>query len=399
MAKAVFFPHSRFRHDPTTQNPRQTLFLAEGGYDKNYLMSFRMHDAISSVRVPGNFRVTLFRDDKWRGQSVVLQSDAESLGQFNDRTSSIVVEDTTVSDSLKARLHRDTDLQSSYISVGPGQYDIGDISVGNDAISSARVPPSVLVVLFQNSGFSGRVLALDRSAPNFNAKDFNDRASSIVVYDQASFEGRLAASQASARQIGDHPRISGFDDPAKQLVETDSVLIGEALVPLQYIDDSEFADSTRALEFPFYILRREQFWKKLYSFDTPGTLDFTDEQSYQVGVIRKESTSTETTESISVTIGAELSIPIVKGLAPTLKGTIERKLQTTVVQVSETTNSEAVERTVTRSFVVGPRLYLAGWAIVDRYSVVRIGPGNSRTSLSVWEAIVPDQISEDSFVA
>jgi hypothetical protein len=82
MERATFFPHSKFRHDVASPR-RVTLPLGPGGYDKSFLEGFRMHDAISSVRVPSGLRVTLFRDARWTGDTRVLTTDASSLDSFN----------------------------------------------------------------------------------------------------------------------------------------------------------------------------------------------------------------------------------------------------------------------------------------------------------------------------
>src|SRR5262245_43755877 len=395
--QATFFPHSNFRQDAAAL-PRVTLILGLGGYDKSFLQRFRMHDAISSVRVPSGLRVTLFRDERWSGDTRILTADASSLDGFNDLTSSILIEDTRVVSSSIALLYQDHSLRGSFQALGPGEYRKSDLSLGNDVVSSARIPDGILAVLFQDDGFGGRVLGLDKPISNLQDKDFGDRTSSVVVYAASDFQSRVRPGQASARQIGDHPRIAGFQDPLKQTIETAPVLIGEVLLPFIYVDDPDFSPETRGREFPYYLLRREQFWKKLYSFDHLSTTEVTEEKKFSVGVVRKDSHSTETTETLTVGIEAEVVIPVVKELAHKLKGTIERKLETKVTQDSETTKSESVERTVTRRFQQGSRVYVAGWAIVDRYTVVRLEARNEESSIAVWEAIVPDQVSEDSFV-
>ncbi|MCW5805165.1 MAG: hypothetical protein KIT31_22530 [Deltaproteobacteria bacterium] len=65
------------------------------------------------------------------------------------------------------------------MTVGEGRYDIDRISVGNDQISSVRVPPGWRVVLYEHAHFQGRTLTLDADARSLPG--FNDLTSSIVV--------------------------------------------------------------------------------------------------------------------------------------------------------------------------------------------------------------------------
>lgn len=67
--------------------------LGVGSYDVGDLSSAGItNDKLSSVKVPGGYRVTLYNDSGYSGGAKVLLRDASSLGDFNDKTSSIVVE-------------------------------------------------------------------------------------------------------------------------------------------------------------------------------------------------------------------------------------------------------------------------------------------------------------------
>ena len=66
-----------------------------------------------------------------------------------------------------------------------GQYDIGQLTVGNDAISSLQVPPGWTVTLFEHAGYQGRSKTFTSDTP-YVGDDFNDLASSITVQDGAT---------------------------------------------------------------------------------------------------------------------------------------------------------------------------------------------------------------------
>lgn len=68
--------------------------LGEGKYDLKAMQNAGLkNDDISSVKVPFGYRVTLYADDAYRGNTKVLTADVDQLGaDFNDVTSSIVIE-------------------------------------------------------------------------------------------------------------------------------------------------------------------------------------------------------------------------------------------------------------------------------------------------------------------
>ena len=65
------------------------------------------------------------------------------------------------------------------VAVQPGRYDVGQLSFGNDMISSVKVPPGWKVTLYQHAGFQGATKVL--TADTHTLPDFNDQTSSIVV--------------------------------------------------------------------------------------------------------------------------------------------------------------------------------------------------------------------------
>jgi Domain of unknown function (DUF4476)/Beta/Gamma crystallin len=138
-------------------------------------------NAISSVKVPEGLRVTLFDQPKFNGKSLVLKGEdasASYLDDFNNRISSIVIE-------LVPRIiiYEDNFTGEAY-GIEPGYYyNISDLSIGNDELSSVRILPEVWVLLFEHSNFSGRSLLLtqDASEDFMSGKEFNNQVSSMIV--------------------------------------------------------------------------------------------------------------------------------------------------------------------------------------------------------------------------
>ena len=64
----------------------------------------------------------------------------------------------------------------------PGKYDISNISIGNNALSSLRVPNGWKVILYRLHNFTGDT-KIYTSNTTYVGNDFNDQTSSIVVED------------------------------------------------------------------------------------------------------------------------------------------------------------------------------------------------------------------------
>jgi hypothetical protein len=65
--------------------------------------------------------------------------------------------------------------------LGPGAYVHGDLSVGNDAVSSLQLQPGARVELFEHDAHGGRKLSLVTSQSGL-ADGFNDLTSSVLVH-------------------------------------------------------------------------------------------------------------------------------------------------------------------------------------------------------------------------
>lgn len=88
-----------------------------------------------------------------------------------------VVNPFTVEGSVTIYGDRDYKGQSKVLSVGT--YDISELGIGNDSLSSLRVPKGLQVTLYEHSGFQGRFKTLTGDASYID--DFNNITSSIKV--------------------------------------------------------------------------------------------------------------------------------------------------------------------------------------------------------------------------
>lgn len=75
-------------------------------------------------------------------------------------------------------VYSDSSYQGTSRSLGVGGYD-GNFGIKNDALSSVKVPSSLKVYLYKDSGYEGQVCILVRDTPNLGS--VNDQISSIQV--------------------------------------------------------------------------------------------------------------------------------------------------------------------------------------------------------------------------
>mgnify|MGYP000011016903 FL=1 len=78
-------------------------------------------------------------------------------------------------------VYENSDFKGRQQFFGPGRYDVAQLSgVGNDTISSVRVPTGLRVTLYSEAGFLGDTANFTEDA-NYIGNQLNDRTSSLVV--------------------------------------------------------------------------------------------------------------------------------------------------------------------------------------------------------------------------
>jgi uncharacterized protein YcfJ len=147
--------------------------------------------------------ITLFGHDNFRGKRVTLTQPAPDFRDFNfnDRASSAIV------DGEPWEVCQDVGFRSRCAILVPGSYpDLDALGLG-DMVSSARPappppPPAAPaptgdIVFYEHPGFHGRDLDVGGEIDDFRQVGFNDRASSVIVFEgrwevceHADFHGR-----------------------------------------------------------------------------------------------------------------------------------------------------------------------------------------------------------------
>ncbi|WP_437499446.1 beta/gamma crystallin-related protein [Sorangium sp. So ce1099] len=149
------------------------------------------NDELSSLRLPNGWTAQLWEDAGFQGAQVTYQSSQTNVGAFNDQTSSVVI-------TGGVQIFEHSDYTGTRQVLSPGKYDVGALTIGNDALSSIRVPANWRVTLHKNSGFGGATLVVHGGEIALLDDAWNDEVSSITVeepvvaYADENFSGRAA---------------------------------------------------------------------------------------------------------------------------------------------------------------------------------------------------------------
>lgn len=155
------------------------------------------NDGLSSIRIPSGYSVTIFKDDNFRGGSRTYYSNVYCLdGQWNDQASSVIISGPgnsyTAEDHNYNNNNNYTDArdkvyvydQCNYggLSFGfsPGRYNDRSLGIGNDKISSIRIPSGFKITVYQAKDFQGYSRTFYGNESCLNGQ-FNDQISSIIV--------------------------------------------------------------------------------------------------------------------------------------------------------------------------------------------------------------------------
>lgn len=161
---AIIYQHSNYQG--------KSKPLLPGKYDVNDLAIG--NDTLSSLKVPNGWTVTLYRHHHFTGDTRVFKSNTPFVGaDFNDQTSSIVVEDC-------AYIFEHAQYKGASQALRRGKYDTGALTIGNDKLSSLKVPSGWKVTLFRHHHFTGDKKVFTGNTP-YVGDAFNDQTSSIIV--------------------------------------------------------------------------------------------------------------------------------------------------------------------------------------------------------------------------
>lgn len=160
--------------------------LAPGSYDTRSMGI--TNDNLSSIRIPNGYSVTVYRDGGFRGESRTYYSNVYCLdNRWNDQVSSIVIRGPggTTNPPVTGSGGRVVVFDQCYFAgssgqLAPGRYRSENLVVGNDRISSLRVPNGFRVTVYQNNDFRGASRTFTGDQYCLDGQ-WNNQVSSIIV--------------------------------------------------------------------------------------------------------------------------------------------------------------------------------------------------------------------------
>jgi len=163
-ARATIYEHGNYQG--------RSQVIGVGSYDMAELSIG--NDTLSSLKVPDGLQVTLYEDANFKGRTKKFVSDTPWVGDdFNDLVSAVSVE-------MVATIYSERIYQGKSQHVGVGMYNIDDLTIGDDTLSSLKVPQGMMVTLFEHADFKGRLRVFTENTP-WVGGDFNDITSGIAV--------------------------------------------------------------------------------------------------------------------------------------------------------------------------------------------------------------------------
>lgn len=143
------------------------------------------NDMLSSITIPRGLQVTLYEHGAFAGRTMLLRDEARKdflvSNNFNDLTSSIVIE-KIFDNELAVTVYSEKFAGRSQTLL-PGRYLLKDLTIGNDQVSSARVPTGMRLIMYEDDNHKGYSLTAERDVDLSISKAFDNRASSLIVED------------------------------------------------------------------------------------------------------------------------------------------------------------------------------------------------------------------------
>lgn len=168
-----------------------------GRYDMGEMerMGIR-NDQLRSIKVPEGYTVTLYWDSNFGGSSRVITADTPNLGRigWDRQASSLVVEHKE-----QVILYTDENYRGTGAAFGIGRYNMNEMQsrgIGNDQLSSIKVPEGYKVTLYWDIDFGGNSLEITADTGNLGVyPGWNNQATSFVVESNKAVELERAINE------------------------------------------------------------------------------------------------------------------------------------------------------------------------------------------------------------
>ena len=155
------------------------------------------NDALSSLRLPGGWSITLYENSGYKGRSTTYNGSINCLpADWNDRVSSVIVSSTGGGGNNNnnnnnsgnnnnnwgggVTLFQDCNYRGNNSMLGTGYYNWNQLGIDNDQLSSFRVPAGYSITLYTDANYRGRRISYNNDV-NCLSGEWNDQISSVYV--------------------------------------------------------------------------------------------------------------------------------------------------------------------------------------------------------------------------
>lgn len=168
--------------------------LVPGRYDSR-AMGLR-NDAVSSIRVPSGYSITVFAEGGFKGESRTYYANVYCLdGSMNNQVSSIIVNGPGSNNNNSPSYNNNNNYNSSdgrvtiydqcnyggqAVPLNTGRYNYNSMGLQNDRISSIRVPRGYKVIAYAAKDYQGPSATFSYDVSCLNG-EWNNQISSIIV--------------------------------------------------------------------------------------------------------------------------------------------------------------------------------------------------------------------------
>jgi len=148
--------------------------------NESHLKSAKLNDRISSIRVFGGAKVTMYRNKNYAGDAMLATYGYSNLSDydFNDRISSVRWKAPT---GKYALLYRHKNYRGRQITVEGNISNLGSLGFNNKA-SSVKLYSGAKVRLYNGYNYTGSSKYISSWKSNLSSVSFNDKASSVRLY-------------------------------------------------------------------------------------------------------------------------------------------------------------------------------------------------------------------------
>lgn len=168
----------------------ESATLEAGEYDYITLVKLGI-TVVRSLEIPEGYQVKLYEKDNFSGNSVTLTGrvsysyiKSKGFGSLMQNTSLRIELKPLEANDLTSVIIFADNFSGAYKVLKAGNFNVTDITaVGNDKISSLKIPSGFKVTIFEHANFVGRKqeLTKDCNQENLTLLKFNDFTSSLIV--------------------------------------------------------------------------------------------------------------------------------------------------------------------------------------------------------------------------